>query len=293
MLLPRESEKTTGEGFSAAHRIMGFTGRGIGNTNAGFIHETPGRVAMKTGRNAVYLALALALGAPEVFAQAGGLPAEAAARQAADAALGARIDGEAVARMAGDQELRDSLGESGLSGRYAVVGTGNCLRSSLGFRSDPEFVPAVQTGSFVQPQTFSYTGIRTIDGSVMHGSSMVYSLTYPSTFFNSLGSFQSGGGTVVAVQQDHDFTVGADGTLTLTSQGSHGTFTKGSGLVGATVDTVGMPPLAGKISKDGRTIVLTNADMAVERITTTRTDGTATAIDRVCHRVETMYKLAD
>lgn len=248
---------------------------------------------MKAGRTAVYLALALALGAPEVFAQAGGLPAEAGARQAADDALGARIDGEAVARMQADQEIRDSLSESGLSGRYAVVGTGNCLRSSGGFRSDFEFVPAVQAGSFVQPQSFSYTGIRTIDGSVMHGSSMVYSLTYPSTFYNSPGSFQSGGGAVVAIQQDHSFTVDADGTLTLTSQGSHGTFTKGSGLVGATVDTVGMPPLTGRISKDGRTIALTNADMAVEQITTTQTNGTATTISRVCHRTETMYKLAD
>jgi hypothetical protein len=207
--------------------------------------------------------------------------------------VNARIDEEAVARMQADQDIRDSLTESSLSGRYAVVGTGNCLRSSGGFRSDLEFVPAVQTGSFVQPQSFSYTGIRTIDGSVMHGSSMVYSLTYPSTFFNSPGFFQSGGGTVVAIQQDHSFTVDADGTLTLTSQGSHGTFTKGGGLVGATVDTVGMPPLTGRISKDGRTIALTNADMAVEQITTTQTNGTATTISRVCHRTETMYKLAD
>lgn len=248
---------------------------------------------MKMRRTGIYLALALALGAPEVFAQAGGLPAEAAARQAADDALGARVDGEAVARMQADQEIRDGLSDSGLSGRYAVVGSANCLRSSAGFRSDLELVPAVQTGSFVQPQSFSYTGIRTIDGSVMHGSSMVYSLTYPSTFFNSPGSFQSGGGTVVAIQQDHSFTVDADGTLTLTSQGSHGTFTKGSGLVGATVDTAGMPPLAGKISKDGRTIVLTNADMVVETVTTTQTNGTATTMPRACHRVETMYKLAD
>ena len=214
------------------------------------------------------------------------IAAEAAARLAGDT-------GEALARMQADQEIRDSLTESGLSGRYAVVGHASCLRSSNGFRTDLEFVPAVTPGSFVQPQSFSYTGTRTIDGTVMHGSSTVYSLTFPSTFFQSPNSFQSGGGTVVANQQDHTFTVDADGNLTITSQGSHGIFTRGSGLVGATVDTVGMPPLTGKLSKDGRTVVLTNADMAVEQITTTQTNGTATTISRVCTRVETMYKLAN
>ncbi len=248
---------------------------------------------MKAGRTAVYLALALALGASRAFADAGGLPAEAAARQAADADLGARIDAEAVARMQADQDIRDSLTESSLSGRYAVVGTGNCMRSSAGFQIDREFVPAVQTGSFVQPQSFSYTGVRTVDASGMHGSSTTYSLTYPATFFSSPTSFQSGGGTVVEVSQDYTYTMAADGTLTITGLGSHGTFTKGSGLVGATIDTAGMPPLAGKISKDGRMIVLTNADMAVEQITTTQVNGTATTLSRVCHRTETMYKLAN
>ena len=214
------------------------------------------------------------------------IAAEAAARLAGDT-------GEAVARMQADQEIRDSLTESGLSGRYAVVGIANCLRSTGGFRTDLEFVPAVSPGSQVQPQSFTYTGTRTVDGNVMHGSSLVYSLTYPSTFFQSPSSFQSGGGTVVQVAQDHSIGLGADHTLTLTGLGSHGVFLRGSNLVGGTVDTVGAPALTGKISKDGRTIVLTNAEMAVEMTTTTPPGGTPSSLQRVCTRMETLYKLAD
>lgn len=207
--------------------------------------------------------------------------------------VNARIDAEAVARMAADQDIRDSLTENGLSGRYAVVGIANCLRSTAGFRTDLDFVPAVAPGSQVQPQSFTYTGIRTIDGDVMHSSSLVYSLTYPSTFFQSPNSFSSGGGAVVQVMQDHSFEIGDDHTLTITGLGAHGTFLQGGPAGGGTVDTVDQPKLTGKISKDGRTIVLTNAEMKVETTTTTPTGGTSSSLQRVCTRMETMYKLAD
>lgn len=258
-------------------------------------------------RTMPYLALALALGASNVFAQAGGLAAEIAARQAADAELAAQINAEAVARMHADQDIRDSLtGENGLSGRYAVVGSASCLRSSAGFSPNAEFLPLINIfppgnnppGSNVQPQTFTFTGVRTITPGGMHGQSTVYSLAYPGAVASGFmpgtqplvftGGFLTGQGNVVEIEQDFTYEISADRTLTITPLGAHGTIVRGAGAGNAT-ETSGAPPLSGRISRDWKIIVLTNADMAVEQ---TRT-GSAQPVDRVCTRVETMYKLAD
>src|SRR5206468_10077951 len=60
------------------------------------------------------------------------------------APLNAAINAEAVARMAADQELRDSIaGETGLRGQYSFTGTAMCLSSSTGFRTDFELVPLI------------------------------------------------------------------------------------------------------------------------------------------------------
>src|SRR5467141_5314789 len=60
------------------------------------------------------------------------------------APLNTAINAEAVARMAADQELRDSIGgETGLRGQYSFTGTTVCLSSTTGFRTDFELVPLV------------------------------------------------------------------------------------------------------------------------------------------------------
>jgi len=60
------------------------------------------------------------------------------------APLNAAINAEAVARMAADQELRDSTGgETGVRGQYSFTGTAVCFSSSTGFRTDFELVPLI------------------------------------------------------------------------------------------------------------------------------------------------------
>ena len=50
------------------------------------------------------------------------------------APLNTAINAETAARMAADQELRDSIGgETGLRGQYSFTGTAQCLASSTGF----------------------------------------------------------------------------------------------------------------------------------------------------------------
>lgn len=213
----------------------------------------------------------------------------------APADLGAAISAEAMARMEADQQIRDSLTESGLSGRYAVVGTGLCTRSTPGgFGTSPEFVPL--PGSTVQSQSFTYSGIREFnaDGTI-HGTSTVYSIAYPSVVLGVIAPPPSGGGgSVLQFDQNWTYVVGPDRSLTITGAGSQGTITQGGG-VGNLVTVHGAPSLTGMISKDWRTIILTNASMQVEHSITTTPDGATTLADfpRVCTRTETLVKLAD
>src|SRR5712691_11809355 len=59
------------------------------------------------------------------------------------APLNAAVNAETAARMAADQELRDSIGgETGLRGQYSFTGTAVCFSSSTGFRTDFELVPS-------------------------------------------------------------------------------------------------------------------------------------------------------
>lgn len=199
-------------------------------------------------------------------------------------AVNARIDAEAVARMAADQQVRDGTTEAGLSGRYAVVGTALCTRASGNFSST--FAPA----GTVQPQSFTYRGTRTFDAAGMHGDSLVYSITYPAfaggTFVNA------GGASVVHAAQDWTYEIGPDRTLTIAGSGSQGEVVQGNGAGVAQIRTAGAPPLMGAISKDWRTIVLTNAAMAVEDSIAITPAGEFHT-PRICTRSETLTKLAD
>ncbi|TMI03651.1 MAG: hypothetical protein E6H39_00160, partial [Betaproteobacteria bacterium] len=132
------------------------------------------------------------------------------------APLNAAINAEAVARMAADQELRDSIGaETGLRGQYSFTGTAMCLSSSTGFRTDFELVllngtyaftgtalclsssrgfnddltPKIDlvqgTGStIVNASSQSVNGVRTFDG---NGGGTVeatfHVINYPSLFY--------------------------------------------------------------------------------------------------------------
>lgn len=240
--------------------------------------------------------------AAEAAARAAGDSNEAAARAAADTNLNGRVDAEAVARMQADQDIRDSLVEHGISGRYSVVGQATCYRAPSGFTSTtgvpagPDFTPVIAAGVLLQPQTFTFTGIRTVSGGptsgTMSGSTTVYNLVLPGDIIGST-NVNSGSGNINQLDQQWSFTLDPDGTLTIKGTSTTGTITQGGNLVGATVQTTGAPAVSGVMSRDGRMVVLTNAAMQVEHSLVTPVGGTTTDTPRVCVRMETMYKLPD
>lgn len=204
-----------------------------------------------------------------------------AARPGALADLNGRIDAEAVARMAADQALRDSLTESRLIGRYAVAGMATCLRSSTGF--NPDMTPRLQAGTSVQGQTISVSGVATFaeDGTA------TFLLTNDSVVLPGGGT--SGAVVRVDVRQSYTYAVGADSTLLLTKVGSTvGVVHRLTGDV--PLEVTDGPNRTGRISKDWRSIALFQDALAVEEVLT---NNTPPALPRVCNRSTALYKLAD
>lgn len=198
-------------------------------------------------------------------------------------AVNARIDAEAVARMQADQELRDSVTETGLSGRFAVIGTTTCVRSSLGFGPGPQFIPVF--GGTVQIQSVSLSGIRSFNSGTGTLVSTNNSITHPAPLPS--GGMITGVATPVDVDESFDYTVDADRTIRITTTSTNNFALTSAGRV-PTV-TVGGAARVGKISKDWKTITLASEELKVETVTT----GTGAPLDRVCSRVETLHKLAD
>src|SRR5947208_8663395 len=121
-------------------------------------------------------------------------------------ALNAAINTEAVARMAADQELRDSMGgETGLRGQYSFTGTGICLSSSTGFRTDFELVPLILppppppdpgTSTVLTVSSNSISGVRTFNGDgTGHVVITVHNIGYPSEI-PGVVAFSTGGASV-------------------------------------------------------------------------------------------------
>jgi len=222
------------------------------------------------------------------------------------APLNAAINAEAVARMAADQELRDSIaGETGLRGQYSFTGTTMCLSSSTGFRTDFELVPLIVSppppppavGTMLTPSSNSISGVRTFNGDGT-GSvvATVHNINYPTQFPGS-ASFSSGAATVSTLQSDFTYEVRPDRTLVIDDGPTNGVIIKGGNRVGWSVSTLDVPKFVGHISKDWRTIDLVHETMAVEQSVNTSPPG-VTPIQqfitpRVCHRERTLRKIRD
>jgi len=221
-------------------------------------------------------------------------------------ALNAAINAEAVARMAADQELRDSIGaETGLRGQYSFTGTAMCLSSSTGFRTDFELVPLIVSppppppavGTMLTPSSNSISGVRTFNGDGT-GSvvAIVHNINYPTQFPGS-ASFSSGAATVSTLQSDFTYEVRPDRTLVIDGGPTNGVIIKGGNRVGWSVSTLDAPKFVGHISKDWRTIDLVHETMAVEQSVTTSPPGVTPVqqfvTPRVCHRERTLRKIHD
>ena len=222
------------------------------------------------------------------------------------APLNAAISAEAVARMAADQELRDSIGgETGLRGQYSFTGTAICLSSSTGFRTDFELVtlivspppPPPAVGTMLTPSSNSISGVRTFNGNGT-GSvvAIVHNINYP-TQFPGGASFSSGVATVSTLQANFTYVVNSDRTIVIDDEPTNGVIIKGGNRVGWSVSTLDVPKFVGHISKDWRTIDLVHETMAVEQSVNTSPPGVTPVqqfvTPRVCHRERTLRKIHD
>src|SRR5712691_9310 len=166
--------------------------------------------------------------------------AETAARAAGDAALQGAINAEAVARMAADQELRDSIGgETGVRGQYSFAGTGVCLSSSTGFRTDFELVPLILppppapgTSTVLTVSSNSISGVRTFNGD---GTGSVV-LTVHNIGHHSeipgVVAFSTGGAAVSTLQANFTYEVKPDRTIVIDDEPTNGVIIKGGNRVG-------------------------------------------------------------
>src|SRR6267142_491177 len=242
-------------------------------------------------------AAVIALGAQNALAQKmNGCPAgqaadgaEAAARQAADNALGARIDG---------------LTESDIVGRWSSSGTTNCLQSSNGF-SASTLSPAIPpTGStFVSQLSATFIGTRTfnaggINSGTGHSVGTSHSMSFPGLFYGAgflgVGS-STGGASVTTLDGNFAWSIQPDGTLlvddgnTIVQQ-----FTAPPVRVGSTVTIENRPSYVGSISKDRRTITLTHQGMSLETSITRDPNGVeVNRSPRFCARHRVLIRLPD
>src|SRR6267143_1716925 len=218
------------------------------------------------------------------------------------APLNTAINAEAVARMAADQELRDSLGgETGLRGQYSFTGTAVCFSSSTGFRTDFELVPLVPpppglgTPTVLTVSSQSISGVRTFNGDgTGHLVFTVHNIGYP---FVSPGVvvFSTGGASVSRAEANFTYVVNSDRTIVIDDEPTNGVIIKGGNRVGWGVSSLNVPKFVGHISKDWRTIQVMQEDMVVEQSVLNSPPGVTPVqqfvTDRVCHRERTLHKI--
>jgi hypothetical protein len=216
--------------------------------------------------------------------------AEKAARESADQALNARLDGAGA--------------EASIVGTWSVTGSQSCMNSSRGFNADmtplitvvPPGQPAIIT--VVTQVTGTVNGTRSFraDGT---GTAVAVNqnIGYP-TLLYGLSPTQIGGiGGATSSTSTSEFTwrIEADDTLIVEEDKRLvNPFTAPPSRVGTSLVIEDLPPFVGRISKDRRTITMTHPGMSIERGMFVNSDGQEQSrSDRFCHRDRVLTRLAD
>jgi hypothetical protein len=227
---------------------------------------------------------------------------ERTTREGMDGALHQQIIQESDARKAADDELRASVNETRIAGRYAFSGTQSCLNSTFGFNDD--LTPRASTDpnrAAVVGTNFSVTtGFRTFneDGSGTAEFS-TQSISYPGMFMTSSGFTgfatngpgRPGGNASSSVQTGTFSWEVVNGKLFITdTSGAAGPFTSGSSM-NCTVRTDGTPRAVGVLGKDLKTISVSHDGVAVETLVITCANSTPSSMPRICHRERLLRKM--
>ena len=226
------------------------------------------------------------------------------------APLEAAILQESVERKAADDDLRASINEASIVGRYAYSGTLACLNSSRGFNADftpitpPPPVPGQPAPVTVVAQLIgTISGVRTFnaDGTGVNefaASSLNYTPIVYTNVNGQLQAFLSANGIPNANSNTQAGTFEwhiENGSVMINDNlgNPSGVFTSGT-RVGWTVSSRDLPSQVGVLGKDLKTITLTQDGPSVEvSILTSPPDQSAQVIEtpRICVRERTLRKL--
>jgi hypothetical protein len=256
-----------------------------------------------SGRNVTCVAIA------DVSALQAQMKAEADSRAGMDALLLEAIADEAKARGNADAELRASINEKDIIGRYAFSGPLTCLQSSNGFNADltPKAAAPGLPNPFETQVSFFTTvasGIRTFNADqtgtleVVNHSLTLPLIRYPAGSLTPVIGFGGPnllpGGNASEVTQSATFAWHiADGKVVIIEGRAKGTITKGGGTrTGWTVENFNLPNSVGMLSKDLKTLSLVNEDLQVETAVQTSPEGVAQPESyRICTRHRVLTKL--
>ena len=246
---------------------------------------------------------------PDVSALQSQIKAEADSRAGMDAVLLQAIADEAKARSNADAELRASIDEKDIVGRYAFSGPLTCLQSTNGFNADltaKTAAPGLPNQFETQVSFFTTiaSGIRTFNADqtgtleVVNHSLTLPLVRYPAGSVTPVIGFGGPnllpGGSASEITQTATFAWHiADGKLIINEGRAKGTITKGGGTrTGWTVENFNLPNSVGILSKDLKTLNLVNEDLQVETAVQTSPEGVAQPeAYRICTRHRILTKL--
>jgi hypothetical protein len=173
-----------------------------------------------------------------------------------------RLDAEAMARMQGDQAVRDAINETSIVGRYAFTGTRTCLANLNGFDSNgnplPPQSPFAQWSMMRGFYTFNADGTGT-------GTADVETVTLGRVSFTT-------------VSGDIEWSIVGE-KLTVMGDLGNSTFT-----------TEDRAPLTAYLGKDVKVFTLAQEGIHVETLVTHPSE---TRTPRICTRNSVLTKMAE
>jgi hypothetical protein len=228
---------------------------------------------------------------------------EAAARQAMDANILNMLGAETAARQAADNALGariDALTEADIVGKWSVSGPTSCLQSNRGF--DANFSPVVITGqpTIVTQLTATSIGTRTFnaDGTGTAAGN-TQAMTHAGVIVGVLGTDGAGSANVSGfTNQPFTWHIQSDGKLFIDDAGPIVQVASAPASRKDWTFTIDrLPPFEGYISKDKKTIVMTHPVMQMETSTTLDQNGTpppnSSPTPRFCARHRVLTRLPD
>jgi hypothetical protein len=182
---------------------------------------------------------------------------------------------ESAERKQADAELRASIGESSIVGRYFFTGTQNCVSAPLGFNAD---FTAIGTASVASASVWGHRTFNADNTGTIEFDTLGVNLGGANTF-HLVGAFR--------------WRLEADKLVIEETQPAVGIIPTGP-RAGWTTFTENVPPTFAILGKDRRTISMVHAAPAVEISVARSPEGTQEIrTPRICHRERMLSKISE